>query len=841
MSRWLVLCIACSSLLLSIASVSLAETSAETPSKEKTDSTDVEASASDIDVSKIIPEEDGEFSAFDFYVGGRYYGLAYGFFGEGWFSFDVPEDVLELLPDTKDNAAFLPLLEGVITGTRVIPKVGEIYAELDTFRVRLKVAKELALSAKVGALERLPDAVNVLALRQKMVLTSNASFGGLENSNRINFRHNTVIGRGKSRVNLSGSYNQESNYELSEGLLEHDSNIMGQEMTISMGLTGTSGQVFANSLDIMGFTLRTNRVIINRDPLLRASRINVFLGNRSEVLVYKGSIESGRLVYSKIHEFGDTELDTRSFPEGSYSIEISTRDGFGNKEQFVRPFTKSTRLAVRKIPVIEFDIGALRENETVYPIPVGLFSYLRRLTDSSDGKFSFYATDRAQALEADFNSEFNLLRFGVYGQVNTSFTLSKNSLGGAGMAFSFDWNNKTQSLQLDFSQSIANIETNIEDSDDEELFEAVAELGVSARESARISWGGPLRFLGYSAQLNLSGSWSRERNEEPKYDYGPNISFNMYNDGAYKVKAKLKAVYHEDEDPTINVTFNLSRNNKHWKQSELVDYRVTGPGYTSNSRTSVVFEGASSHYKDWRKRLQNTTTLNLRNIQSDYESSVALVENRINYKGELMIMDAYVTGNLEGSTGTYGGDIAGTFIWNEEGVLGAVSGSAASDGALVVVELIGEGDWKVDILLNGATKSVVYPGEIGVINVPTYQNSTVSLRPQGSDLVTIADFERTVTAYPGNIFQERFYLTKVFIIFGRLLDVNGEGMPDTRFVSPGGVSYTDEEGYFDIEAPVVLGKEFIIEPNNMFCFFKVPKLGVEEVMYEAGDVVCKPE
>ena len=51
---------------------------------------------SNVDVADVNPEEDGEFSVFDFYVGGRYYGLAYGYFADDWVAFDLPEDILEI-------------------------------------------------------------------------------------------------------------------------------------------------------------------------------------------------------------------------------------------------------------------------------------------------------------------------------------------------------------------------------------------------------------------------------------------------------------------------------------------------------------------------------------------------------------------------------------------------------------------------------------------------------------------------------------------------------------------------------------------------------------------------
>ena len=385
-----------------------------------------------IALTDINPEEDGEFSAFDFYVGGRYYGLAYGFFGDDWLALDGTEDVLAIIPAIKDKNALIPLLTGVIKGQREIAGVGKITADPKTFKITLEVAQELVLQRKIEDIEGLAEAIDVLAIRHRMGLISSAPFGTTDEESNVSLYHRTLFGSGRARLNLAGVFNKGSSYDFTGGLVERDFFWFNQEMTLSSGLTGTTGQQFASSLDIFGVTLATNEVVINRDPLLKASSVSVFLRNRAEIKVFKNSDKAGQLIYTNFHEFGENELDTRSFPMGSYNIVIVTKDGGGVEQRSVRPFTKSRRLAPRKVPIVGFEVGVLRDNLELTDIPVMQLSYQKRLSANSDGKASIYTTNRALVLELDLNAEYDGGDFDLPGEITTNLTLSARRHGGGG-------------------------------------------------------------------------------------------------------------------------------------------------------------------------------------------------------------------------------------------------------------------------------------------------------------------------------------------------------------------------------------------------------------------------
>ncbi|PCJ38711.1 MAG: hypothetical protein COA99_11390, partial [Moraxellaceae bacterium] len=404
-----------------------------------------------------------------------------------------------------------------------------------------------------------------------------------------------------------------------------------------------------------------------------------------------------------------------------------------------------------------------------------------------------------------------------------------------------NWSAGSYSTQFRATKSTSGKEIVEEGFGEDEISRRKAELELQGRENIQLSFGGPLPFFEKKAQFNLSGRWSRNEGESSEYNYGPELKARLYDDGKHKIAMRMKATFNDNQQPIMTVSFDFSRNSKHWQQAETLDYRASEEGYTLDSLTSAQFLGNNADYDDWRNNFHNTTTLRMQNMMSNYRDITQILENKSKYEGQKAAGKVFVNADVKDGGGRIGGELIGTIIWTEDGLLDSFGVNAGRDSALVAIDLKGKSDAEIGISVNGSVKSRAYPGEVVYVALPTYQASEISLNIIGDGLATIDDSTRVITAYPGNVFHEVFDITRVFILFGRLVDENLEPVVNKRFKTPGGVSYTDEEGYFDIEAPVVFGEEFVIQSRGFRCTMMVPTLGASELMHDADDVHCKAQ
>ena len=809
--------------------------------------------------SEVNPEEDGEFTAFDFFVGGRYIGLAYGFFGKNWIALETPSDILPLLPAVKDRNALLPLFSGIINEPRQIKGVGSLRTDINSFQIHLDVAEALSLTNDVSDMESLPKPKKILALRNKFILTGSTSFDVEDSQGHGSLNHNTLFGRGRTRVSSIGTYNEATgNYEIVAASVDRDLKYFNQHMTLSNGLLETSGQQFARSLSILGIRLGSNRTLVDRDPLLKASRIEVFIPTRSRLDIFKAPQNSGRLLYSSISEFGTSEIDTRSFPLGTYNIEIVLSDSKGNVQSEIRPFTKSTHLAPRVHPEISFELGTIRDKLHFTDQPVGFASIRKRLLDWADGSISFYSSTDAFIVETSSNIEFSAQVFQLPGDMKSNLNLSISHHGLLGASTYLEWNDQKYSGRIAASKSFnkiivedeaENIDlTPIENNADllnQSLFEneidpatsLATALNLQARETINLNLSGPIAFRQNTGRLLFNCFWSQNDKQPSNYYFGPELSFNVFKKYKYRTELKMQWITNKDTDANFFISISTqSKKSKNPKQSQI-SFVNNSSGYALDAQASLNLRGKDSA-QAWRKNLDANSTLHLDDIASDYQKLKVSMNNNIQYSGPWVSANTYLNTNLNNFSGHLGGEISSTIIWNEEGILEASGEKMSREKALLVVQAKGEGNSRLSIQVDRSHKAFIYPGEKVIISIPTYKTSTIQLTARDETPILIKEAQRSLTAYPGNVFEEVFYFQKMLLIFGRLVDRSGEPIINRRFISPGGVSYTDDEGYFDIEAPGAEKDTFIIETKKMRCSTTLENLAPDDIFYEMGGIVC---
>lgn len=83
-----------------------------------------------------------------------------------------------------------------------------------------------------------------------------------------------------------------------------------------------------------------------------------------------------------------------------------------------------------------------------------------------------------------------------------------------------------------------------------------------------------------------------------------------------------------------------------------------------------------------------------------------------------------------------------------------------------------------------------------------------------------------------------FTIQKQILVFGRFLDKSGVPLADHKIKQGKMVSFTDEEGYFDLDLPVLENQDITIKVQNYICEIPAAKLGEDLSYADVGDITC---
>ncbi|NMC63580.1 MAG: hypothetical protein GYA55_10495, partial [SAR324 cluster bacterium] len=309
-------------------------------------------------------EEYYDTTVFDLYLNDTPIGNILANFSDTWFEIDSPGDVVEQLQSkiTGGELKLQELCTGKIMGRREMPEIGSVIFDPNTFRIILSIDPKYL---KVGGVSRsnlLPDPERALAIQQGVQITSSGNTSAFPASSSLS--HRTRFSLGKSFLRGEGTFNQDNSNSGDSGdgssytLTELSAGTFWGAVRQDLGLLRSSGTRLVGSVEYAGTKVEnTDQVLVDQD-LVRGSPIRIFVPSRSRVEFFQGS----RLLDSQILNAGLQEIDTSSFPQGSYDVEVRIHESSGNIIQERHFFAKSGLLAVQARPVITLEGGRLRNS-----------------------------------------------------------------------------------------------------------------------------------------------------------------------------------------------------------------------------------------------------------------------------------------------------------------------------------------------------------------------------------------------------------------------------------------------------------------------------------------------
>lgn len=735
---------------------------------------------------------------FDLYVAGRFKGDIPVSYTDNWSMLANAKAGIEKLPKVKDTTRLKQLLEGKIEGhTRSLTDIGSIHIDPHTFRVDISLSPKMLFAQRLAQPGRLAPPSDHFSLRQGMNLNATSQFNGSAGDTTL--RHHTQASQGHTRAEWQGNITRGEGYTLDTLTASHDIS----DGTVSAGLLQTKGQTFALSHDIYGLAYETISEIHANNSLLQGSRVEVFVPSRARVEVFK---DGSRLLFTRILDFGLQELDTSSFPTGSYNITIKITEADGTTHEESQLFNKSSRLVPRNKPIYTVQAGYARDDVDLIDVPIYLLGMRNRISDNLELGASIYGSEGFASLESTLNGLWRNYQF------NTSFSLTNKKDTAINGFIRAEW--QPWNWHAGFTRTL----TGHEQSNSE----------VNLLASNRNSYN-----AGISRQFdNISASLSGNRNksgDSSSYSYGPRLRWNAYREGNHAVTL---AGHFLKTDGGLNTGVNLSYNwrGDDWSSQTNIERNRQNKEDIATVRNTLRYSNRPYNAKGFEADI-TTSARQQEGKSGDMDAEALYVGSQATLRGF-----ARTTMGANGHTRSAGIEAESSFILFGDGKVDIAPN--IETGSILLAEMIGNTDeQEMTVVVNGSPKGNIVAGEVLPINLPPYREYEVTLRaPDDGEIVQFNRKPHTFTLFPGNTVHNSWQVHKAVLVVTKIIDATGQPVRWAPVEGLSETAFTDRDGNVELE---LTGFEApYIKHKNYDCMLALPKTNSDKFFQIFDTVLC---
>lgn len=793
---------------------------------------------------------------FDLIFQGRLLGGFAGTYQNGRFNFDDPQAVVAALGDSVDGEIARQFLsqplsaneqfrcrpaQAAAPGCGTLPGgVSGVIVDIDSFSVVLFLPRE-ALVSRIFAARSLDEPYDGFSLIQNIQLSAASTGGDEPVSYGGTFTTLASVGRNAlvARTTLSdvGGFRSEELYA---------QRIWG-ERRAAVGLLQDFQSLTLNSYRMVGGELGSFYGALVDARADSATPIEVLLPRRAQVEIYR----YGVLVATGQYEAGLQLLDTRSLPDGTYSVQVIARDGPQILLEQTRTFSRLTggvpmgktgfRLRVGE-RVEDYFFGGLNaeRNETQSFLPartgelVVAGSVQRRLTPAIGTNLALTAFDTRLFGEASIE----LTRGRLAGVVGVG--------AGSGGAYSALISGNVQFDRFSVFVTARRMRV------DDEPFD-LARLNRRYRPffADQDNIFGSIQTQAWGGALSVTGSYSTAEGLPDRYAAAvqytrslrlPLVGSALLTAGAqrsnFDTRVGFSISFFQRIDRKTNASFNVGA--QHLSESELassrdgfspiLDARVTR--YETVGEVDLVGEiGASTDADADRAaaRILAASRFGSGDISAQWQSRT-LGGNRVSFQanaetgfaiggGAVKIglrnpAEAMVLVDLTRAPAVRALPPPGSPALDDISEEAAPAGVTNVGGTSQPHARVAEGGYRVTI--DGRPYDYVAPGTRTAIGVQPLQEYIVGLKPEGAPEFDLDATQRKVTLFPGNVARVRFEAQRVITLFGQILNAVGAPLPSARIEAEKDVAVADDRGFFTITAPAS-GDITIRLPSGAIC------------------------
>jgi hypothetical protein len=769
----------------------------------------------------------------DVYFGGVRRGEAKINTVPGAISFVEPSVALALLPELSDRAAVeAALAAGSLPANAALacsdntdpaqcgklnPDVVGVIFDRNHFRLDIFLNPRFVAVRESIADEYLPEPEGGLAMINSIGAIMSGRLG--EGSNYYNFQDSIVVGNGERRVRADLSYASELGFGAERIALEWD----------RPGLRYSAGAIWAPGNDISGRRKLVGAGIetqidtrLDKD-VLTGSPVVVYLQQRARVDI----VRDGRVLSSAIYEAGNQQLDTSSLPDGAYDIILRIEEPGQPAREERRFFNKSRRVPSEgRTDFFAFG-GMLVDASESHSLNVSDRPYFQggvahRLNKSWVIEGGVEATDETASAEvaAIFLSDIVQLRAAAVANIAGTY-------GGVLQIMSGGYS------RLNFNFDLRRIEADEFDAGAIVPPDAPAGLPGSFWQGGSYSQvGGVVSFSLATVRFLGTFFYRDDPMRDARYSIGPAVEWDVLNKGPFTLTMR------GDATATERGTSGFAGLSLRFLGSRA---SLTGLG---GARASTITgddlgEGpAGALSAAWSPALsEGELALGAGfDHQPDRDNIVGSTEFRHRLgtvSGDLVHSQGQGSSVTQYSLGLQTTLIAGA---------GAVqvAGKTTTESMIVARVKGASQDDRFDIYVDDQVAGSITGAEPFTLSLPPYRAYDVRIRPTGEGLLAYDSSPRKVSLYPGTVSNLDWAVSRITIKFGRLTAPGGAPLPGASITGKGIWSQTDDNGYFQIEAPDDAELEVTLNDGRTYAM-TLPAGEIRSGIARLGAIVCCTE
>lgn len=554
--------------------------------------------------------------------------------------------------------------------------------------------------------------------------------------------------------------------------------------------TMTQNSSFFEQNDFLG--LRVHTSLNSRTDLEQrsATPLYVFLNERSKIDIFK----DGQLIDSGLYQPGNTELDSRSFPQGAYTVELKITGDSGRTRTESHFYSKSLQLPPVNETTFFTEIGYPEKNQLKrYPKtqnqPLARFGIAHRPVDSIGISGALSKTPDEGSIE------FGSVWLANQLQIETNHALMDNGAHAAYYSTNFrsPWLYLSSSFRKSYNDK-ASTPTNVLSLASNQKINLIP---PSTRQT-QLSIGIPL----YGSILNLFARNTENKNMTHSKTIGLSWRKNLFRKGRITLDWSID-VAKEQENKSLLTGFTLRFLSNHYNLSSNAIYNQQEAENTKQYHTDKqlqlayrnqdTFIGALNNHLDFNQTKNNTRTTFQSEIHNEYgygRIGVDHIKNRINL------------GNTEKDQSSEHLGYSLTSRFNIVSTANNIAmGGSQTNAAGVMIDLtsIDLEKFYFTVIINGIERAKIKTGKSSFIALPAYSQYEVILSPEGKELVTFDNTPRQFTLYPGNVKRIYWDIDKVKVIIMQLQDDKQIPLSNALLSNSKGFAYTDDLGWIQME------------------------------------------
>jgi outer membrane usher protein FimD/PapC len=756
----------------------------------------------------------------DIYFAGRYLLSGQAKYTPNTVTFIDPSEVVDRLPGVTRPRVVEQALSGELPANQELrcyyrgqtncgvlePQVAGVIFDSDRFRADVFVNPDYLVVQEAAVPKFLPPSSAGTSFLQNF----SYAFGGEDSdfTEESNLYSLSELSWKENAVLMQANYSNREFLDIDTLVGQRD--FQGRRYQLGWLLTDSQTLRFAPETDVLGFRFGTS--LDTRADLRQSTgrQIEVFLQSRGEVSIFK----DGRLLSTRIYDAGNQVLDTSAMPGGAYDIEIRIRDAGGERveRQF---YVKNQRLPPKDMPLYFVELGEITRPDADEALPKGVNEYLARggfnlRLNPGNAIFGGLSTTGD-----DRSAELGWIGLGKGYDLALSGALARDGRYGIYTEFRVGWHD------IFLSGSYRRIWGN----DDFEPG-ALPLLGQDQEQASA-----QLTIPAGRGRVSLSGRYNDL--SEPDTLQTGTIAYELpiRLPGRSTLAFRTSYTYDDgDEFAFAGVRWSLSKG--HWSYSanpELAHERADGS-------TDDYWRGNAS--ANWDSR--DLWSSDLRGgVTATHDRDFSTVGGNVDWGGRYgrarFQSERVFRADADDST-RHNGNLA-TSIVATKGA--ATFGGKEQNRAAIIIDVTGERDTNAffDVLVNGSRRGTVSPGSRALLTLTPFKTYRVRLRLKGEDFVYFDDREHEVTLYPGNVVTLSWKAQTVNIVFGRIIDREGNPVGNALLKGVAGLATTDDLGLFQAEIST-RAREIQVETRESICAVAIPEYEVRQGVGSVGTLRC---